>query len=297
MSKRLIAAVVAVVSLVVVATAVAQSFPRRLNLPDNWQPEGIASGRGDELFVGSIPTGAVAKLDPRTGARRVVVSGRQGRAAIGLKASGNRLFVAGGPTGRVFVYSKRTGRPLAGPRVAPSGADTFVNDVIVTPRGAYFTDSRRSALYVLPLDLSQPTTLALPDIPVEAGNNLNGIAASADGRVLIAVQTNAGRLWRINAITGRATQIDLDGGSVENGDGLLLVGRRLYVVRNRDNRIAVFDMNSELSNARPVKTIRSGGFDVPTTVARIGNRLYAVNARFGTTATPTTKYWVTGVAR
>jgi hypothetical protein len=32
---------------------------------------------------------------------------------------------------------------------------------------------------------------------------------------------------------------------------------------------------------------------VPTTIAEQGSRLYAVNARFGTPATPTTDYWVT----
>jgi sugar lactone lactonase YvrE len=228
----------------------------------------------------------------------VVVGGRAGRSAIGLKLSGNRLFVAGGATGRGFVYSSRTGRPLAAPRLAPRGPDTFVNDVVVTSRGAYFTDSRRSALYVVPPDLSQPTTLALPDIPVQAGNNLNGIVATRDGSTLIAVQTNAGKLWRINAITGRAAQIRLGGGaSVANGDGLLLVGRRLYVVRNRDNRIAVIDLNSDLSRGTLAKTIRNPRFDVPTTIARIGNRLYAANARFGTTPSARTKYWVTGFAR
>jgi hypothetical protein len=32
---------------------------------------------------------------------------------------------------------------------------------------------------------------------------------------------------------------------------------------------------------------------VPTTIAEFGQRLYAVNARFGTPVTPTTPYWVT----
>jgi sugar lactone lactonase YvrE len=297
MSRRLIAALAAA-SLIVVATALAAPLPARLSLPDNWQPEGVASGRGNELFVGSIPTGAVVRIDSRTGDRRVVVGGRAGRSAIGLKLSGNRLFVAGGATGRGFVYSSRTGRSLAAPRLAPRGPDTFVNDVVVTSRGAYFTDSRRSALYVVPPDLTQPTTLALPDIPVQAGNNLNGIVATRDGSTLIAVQTNAGKLWRINAITGRASQIQLAGGaSVANGDGLLLVGRRLYVVRNRDNRIAVIGLNSGLSRGTLAKTIRNSRFDVPTTIARIGNRLYAANARFGTTPSARTKYWVTGFAR
>lgn len=295
MDRRLIAVLGAAASLAGAGTAFAAQVPSRIDLPDGWQPEGIAAGRGNDLFVGSIPTGAVMRLDPRTGARRVVVAGRRTRAAIGIKASGGRLFVAGGPTGRAFVYDARSGRTLAAPRVAGRAQDTFVNDVVVTAQGAYFTDSRRSALYLVPHDLSKATTLELPDVPMAAGNNLNGIVATRDGRTLIAVQTNTGALWRIDPQTGHATKISLRGGPVTNGDGLLLTGRRLYVVRNRDNRIAVVDLNAGLTSGRVVRTIRSPGFDVPTTLARIGTRLYAVNARFSTTATPRTQYWVTRV--
>ena len=208
-----------------------------------------------------------------------------------------RLFVAGAGTGRAWVYSANTGRQLAAFRLAPSGADTFVNDVVVTPQGAYFTDSRRMVLYRVPLDLGSPRTLTVTGIPLQAGNNLNGIVATPDGRTLIAVQTNTGKLWRINPQTGAATAVDLGGATVDNGDGLLLSGRTLYVVRNRDNLIAVVRLSSDLSSGRITRTITSRNFDVPTTVARIGDRLFAVNARFGTTGTASTPYWIARVAR
>jgi sugar lactone lactonase YvrE len=295
MSRRMVTALVALAaSGAFVPVAVAQA-PTRINLPDGWQPEGIAAS-GNQLFVGSIPTGAVYRINARTGRGRVFVGGRNGRRAIGLKVAGNRLWVAGGPTGRGFVYSARTGRPVRAFRFT-TAQDTFVNDVAVTSEAAYFTDSRRSALYVLPRDLSAPRVLNLPDIPLETGNNLNGIVATPDGNTLIAVQTNAGRLWRINADTGRATQIDLGGRSVGNGDGLLLVGRTLYVVRNRLNRIAVIRMAAGFGSGQVQRNIASRQFDVPTTIARIGNRLYAANARFGTTPSPSTRYWVTRVSR
>jgi sugar lactone lactonase YvrE len=276
-----------------VPVAVAQA-PTRINLPDGWQPEGIASN-GSQLFVGSIPTGAVYTVNSATRRGRIFVRGRDGRAAIGLKVAGNRLWVAGGPTGRGFVYSATTGRPVRAFRFTTSD-DTFVNDVAVTREAAYFTDSRRSALYVLPRNLSAPRVLNLPDIPLQTGNNLNGIAATPDGNTLIAVQTNAGVLWRINADTGRATRIDV-GQSMANGDGLLLVGRTLYVVRNRLNRIAVITMQPYLTSGRVVRNIAGRQFDVPTTIARVGRQLFAANARFGTTASSSTRYWVTRVSR
>jgi sugar lactone lactonase YvrE len=296
MRRKTAVALVALASLVIVAHAVAQSFPARIDLPRGWQPEGIASGTGNTLYVGSIPTGAVARVDARTGRARVLVAGRQGRAATGLKAANGRLFVAGAGTGRAWVYSARTGRQLGAFRLAPSGADTFVNDVVVTPQGAWFTDSRRMVLYRVPLDLGSPRTLTVTGIPLQAGNNLNGIVATRDGKSLIAVQTNAGALWRIDPATGRGTRIDLGGASVTNGDGLLLSGRTLYVVRNQTNLIAVVTLQSGLTRGTVTRTIRSGSFDVPTTVSKIGNRLYAVNARFSTTATARTRYWISRVA-
>jgi sugar lactone lactonase YvrE len=296
MRRKTIAALVALVSLTVVAVAAAQTLPRRINLPNGWQPEGIAAGAGNQLFVGSLASGAVIRVDARTGRSRIVVAGRRGRAATGLKRSGNRLFVSGADSGRAWVYDARTGRQLKAYQLAPSGQASFVNDVVVTAQGAYFTDSRRNALYLVPRDLSNARQIALTGIPLQAGNNLNGIVATPDGRTLIAVQTNAGRLWRIDPATGRATAIDLGGASVANGDGLLLRGRTLYVVRNQNNRIAVVTLAADLASGRVTRTITSGQFDVPTTVAQIGNRLYAVNARFGTTADTRTRYWITRVA-
>jgi sugar lactone lactonase YvrE len=297
MRRNTAAAIAALASLVVVPAAVPQSFPARLDLPDGWQPEGITAGSGSRLFVGSIPTGAVIRVDARTGRSRIVVPGRRGRAATGLDVAGSRIYVSGAGTGRAWVYNVRTGRQVKAFQLAPSGQDTFVNDVVVTSRGAYFTDSRRNALYVVPPDLGSPRELRLNGIPLQAGNNLNGIVATRDGRTLITVQTNTGRLWRIDPRSGNATAIDLGGATVSNGDGLLLAGRTLYVVLNRNNRIAVVTLSSDLSRGRITRSITSRNFDVPTTVARIGSRLFAVNARFGTTGTTDTPYWIARVSR
>ena len=82
----------------VVATSVAgaqNAFPTRIELPDGFQPEGIATA-GGQFYVGSIPTGAVYRGSLRTGAGSDLVEPQAGRAAIGLKVDRGRLFVAGG---------------------------------------------------------------------------------------------------------------------------------------------------------------------------------------------------------
>jgi hypothetical protein len=101
----------------------------------------------------------------------------------------------------------------------------------------------------------------------------------------------------VDPATGVATRIDLGTGAVPNGDGLLLQGKTLYVVQNQLNQIAVVKLNSDFTSGTIASTITSPLFRVPTTIARIGDLLYAVNARFGTTPTPDTEYEVVHVPR
>jgi hypothetical protein len=97
-------------------------------------------------------------------------------------------------------------------------------------------------------------------------------------------------LYRIDPATGVATAVDLGGASLTSGDGLLLVGQTLYVVRNRLNQVAVVELDPGFGSGMVVDTLTSSAFDVPTTLARFAGALYAVNARFGTPPTPSTPY-------
>jgi sugar lactone lactonase YvrE len=288
------------------ATAGAATFPDLIRLPDGWQPEGIAAGRGTSLYVGSIPTGAVWKGDARTGQGDVLVPGQPGvRSAIGIKVDRrNRLFVAGGATGKAFVYDARTGADLASYQLATPGAATFVNDVVVTRRAAWFTDSSAAQLYALPLgrhgglpDQDEVRVLPLKgDFQLATGGpNLNGIVAARDGRVLLAVQSVTGKLFRINPRSGRTREVDLGRATLANGDGMLLAGRVLFVVQNRLNQIAVVKLSRSLDRGRLVATITDPDFDVPTTIAFQAGSLYAVNARFGTTDPQPARYDVVKV--
>jgi hypothetical protein len=255
----------------------AAPFPQTIDVPPGSQPEGIAAGKGRVGYVGSRADGSVYRFDVRSGRGRILVRGREGRGAYGLKRAGRRLYVAGGPTGFLYVYDARTGRPVDAADV--DGA--FVNDVVVTRRAAYFTDSQKPVYYALPRGGGDPAIVNLTGEWVqEEGFNANGIAATPDGETLIIVQSGTGKLFSVVASTGLATEIDLGPDTVTNGDGLLLEGRRLYVVRNADNEIAVVRLDRGLTRGRIVRTLADEDFDTPTTAARIAGRLYAVNARF-----------------
>jgi sugar lactone lactonase YvrE len=269
-------------------------FPETIPLPEGFNPEGIASTGHRDLYVGSIPTGAIWRGNARSGQGEVLVQPQEGRAAIGIKADDRgRLFVAGGPTGDAYVYDADDGSNRARYDLAPDGADTFVNDVVVTRDAAYFTDSRLQQIYVVPLGRrgrlpaqSRVRTVPLTGaIQYTTGNNANGIEYARGGRVLVIVQSNTGKLFRVNPSSGRTREIGLGGGDVTNGDGLLLDGRKLYVVQNRDNRIAVVKLDGKLRRGTLRRPITDPDFDVPTTLTVAAGFLYAVNARFGT-ATP-----------
>jgi hypothetical protein len=288
-------------ALVITALAVADKGPERIPLPDGYRPEGIAAGKGKSIYVGSIPTGQVLEIDTKTGARSEAVP-PQGHAAIGLKYDkhADRLFVSGGPTGKAFVYDASSGAELASFQLTAAGQPTFINDVVLTRDSAYFTDSLQPVIYAVKRDLSGVTPIPLTGFPMTAGqNNLNGIEAVRNDRILLAIQSSEGVLWRIDPATGSHVAVDLDGEELTNGDGLLLISNRtLLVVQNQLNKIAVVKLDEDFRSGSLVRTITHDEFDVPTTVARQRGSLYLPNARFRTPPTPPeTEYWVTRVSK
>jgi sugar lactone lactonase YvrE len=282
------------------AEATRDVFPKVISLPNGWQPEGIATGRGTSFYVGSLRDGAIYRGSVLTGDGSVLVEGSAGQVAVGIEVDRrNRIWVAGGPTGTGRVYDAATGVELASYSFAAAGTG-FVNDVVVTRDAAYFTDSVNPVLYVVPLDRNgQPgAALTLPltgELEYTTGFNVNGIEASPDGRTLLLVQSNLGLLFTASAQTGVTEQVDLGGASLTNGDGLLRRGNTLYVVRNQRNEIAVIRLGDRYQTGSLVDTITDSFFRVPTTVAAFGPYLYAVNARFGTPPTPDTAYEVVRV--
>jgi sugar lactone lactonase YvrE len=275
-------------------------FPDTIALPNGWRPEGIAIAPGGTFYVGSLANGAVYGGSLRTGEGGVVVPGQAGRVAVGVDYDRGRLFVAGGPTGNGYVYDAGTGAEIATYDFADP--PTFINDVVVTRTAAWFTDSMQAFLYRVPLGPDGSpgmTAQAVPltgDIVFQPGFNVNGIDATPDGETLVIVQSNLGKLFTVD-LDGVTDEIELTGGPVTAGDGILLDGKTLYVVRNNQNRIAVVALEPGLGAGTVVSHITDPRFDVPTTIDEFGKWLYAVNARFTTPPTPDTTYTIVQVEK
>lgn len=282
-----------VLSAVVAGSVHAAVFPDRLDLPDGFMPEGIATGRGHSFYAGSLAGDGIVRGDYRTGETDPLVS--EGGPFVGMKVDArNRLWVAGGPTGSGSVFDAETGATLANFQFTAEAS--FINDVVVTREAAWFTDSFRGVIYRVDLDdggISEVDLTALA--PAEPNVfRLNGIDATPNGRTLIAVNSTDGELYRIDASTLDVRTIDLGDESL-HADGILLQGHTLYAVRNQGN-VAVVDLARDLLSGMVVDQL-VGNLDVPTTVARFGSSLYVVNARFGTTDEPPVPYWVTRLDR
>jgi sugar lactone lactonase YvrE len=287
----------AVLSAVSPAASEKDPFPEVIQLPTGFRPEGIEVGRGTTFYAGSVANGAIYRGDLRTGTGAILVPGAAGKAATGIELdSRNRLFVAGAATGTATVYNAGTGALI---RTYTLGtAPTFINDVVVTPTAAYFTDSQKPVLYRVPigptgaLGNAQTIDLSGDYAHVDGQFNLNGIDATPSGKTLVAVQSVNGKLYRIDPASGVAKTISLGTGSVPNGDGILLTGNTLYVVQNQLNRVAVIALGLGLSTGQIVTRLTDSDFSVPTTIDDFGHWLYAVNARFGQPNPDTLTYQV-----
>ncbi|WP_306213127.1 NHL repeat-containing protein [Actinoplanes sp. RD1] len=305
MSRRTLA-IVALTALAVTAAAPSASAaspttkPTVLELPDGFQPEGIAIGTQPYAYFGSRADGDIYRVDLRTGRGRVLAEG-PGTPSLGLKVDDRgRLFVSGGSGGDARVLDARTGKLLKS--YALQTVPSFINDVVLTGGAAWYTDSTNPVLFKLPLGRHGKLPAAAVRVPLSGeiayttGNNANGITPTPDGRGLIVVQSNTGKLFK-TTYGGVTTEIDLGGESVPNGDGLLLRGTTLYVVQNRLNVIAKIDLNKRATRGTVVSRTTDPAFDVPSTVAAYGNRLYLPNARFTTPPTPETDYTAVAVKR
>jgi sugar lactone lactonase YvrE len=281
----------------------ADVFPTTIPLPDGFRPEGIAIGTLPFAYFGSLGDGSIYRANLVTGEGRIISEG-PGTPSVGLDIDRRaRLFVSGGAAGDARVVKVTSGEVLASYQFTTEAS--FVNDVVLTPDAAWFTDSLNPVLYRLPLDrhggLPDPDeveTLPLTgDLVFQEGFNTNGISRTPDGRGLLVIQSNTGLLFRVDPETGVTTQVDLGGETLPNGDGMLQRGRTLYVVQNQLNQVAVVRLDRAGTAGTVVDRLSDPRFDVPTTVDTFGNRLYLPNARFTTEPTPTTPYSAVAIPR
>jgi hypothetical protein len=263
-------------------------------------PEGVAAGSGHTFFVGATGDGTIYSGTTDSTTVTEFIVGATGKSAVGMKVSHGLLYVAGGTTGKITVYNIRTKQQVA---QFDTGAGGFLNDLVVTRNGDVFvTDSFRPVLWHVTSAQVQAGTgtpeqiSVAPEITYTTGFNLNGIVARDAGKRLIVVQTNTGKLFRIDlgatAASRRITQMDAP--AVPGGDGMLIDRGRLLVVRGSPAQVSVLKLKSGASRARLDATITDPTLKGLSTIARVRKLLLVVNADFATSTQPFT---VSGLSR
>lgn len=252
-------------------------------------PEGVAyDPASGTFFVGSANDGTILRGDVETGEITTFLLGNQKETfrTLGLKVDGrNRLWVAGGRSGQVFVYDAQTAEQIAAIET-PEGESPFLNDLVVAPSGdVYVTDSNRPTLF----KVSAGTEVAESWLNFTGsaftygeGTNANGIAVTPDEQYLLVIQMDTGRLYRIDIASQEVDEIDLGGETLTSGDGLVLDGQTLYVVRQADNEVAVVELTEDFASGTVTSRIQAESLTAPATAVKIGNRLLVVNTQFNT---------------
>ena len=260
-------------------------------LPGASSAEGIAAGRGATFYAGDFLRGDIFRGNIWRGTAELFIDAPDGRMAVGMAVDVRHglLFVAGG-FGKAYVYDTRTGATVASYQFADP-ATSIVNDVAVTRRGAWFTDSLQARLYFVPVSRAGVPgpfrTLALsgPAADISGEFNLNGIQATPNGKTLIVAHSTNGELYTVDPTSGASAAIA--GVSVPNVDGIVLEGRRLWAVQGPSNQVTRIRLDPHLTSGVVEKVITSDLFQFPTTAARFGSRLAVVNAKFDTGFPPT----------
>jgi Cu-Zn family superoxide dismutase len=216
-----------------------------------------------------------------------------------------RLFVSGADTGKMFVLSTADGHTLKVLDTAHGSTPTFINDVTVGGGFAYFTDSVRPIVWRASTsgatvgDIEPWLDLTGTPFVYQDGFNANGIVNYDGGRTLVIVQSNTGKLFRVNTATKAVTEINLGGKSVPQGDGLVAHGSHLYVVQN-SGQITEVKLRNGHRTGRVGHVRTSNLFAFPTTAARDGSRLLVVNSQFdkrGPGLTPVLPFTVVSVKK
>jgi sugar lactone lactonase YvrE len=251
-------------------------------------PEGIDVRSDGTMYVSSDATGALYR-------GRVTAPELRPFAAEGTTARGSTRGVHSDRSGRVFsvgagrlTVHAPDGRLLAAVD-APDGplGPPDLNDLVITPDAVYVTDWANPVVLRAPLDGGRVGPLepwadvrgAFPGFP-DRYWLLNGIVADPAGRTLLVASNGTEAVWRIDTATREVSRLDLGDASF-GADGMVLHGRDLYAVLNygAPHGVYVARLDARLRSGRVTHRITGESFDLPTTLARRGCRLYVVNSQ------------------
>lgn len=286
-------------------TAAAQT-PRIKFTAPRLYPEGTAwYGSSGVFFVSSVTTGTISKVDAN-GNYSVFYEDRSLKSSYGMKVdeARHKLWVCTGDANYSIYSDPATYKKLI--RLIgldlSSGQKTddidlsnlvegkhFANDLTLDASGnIYITDSYSPVIYKVNKQM-QASVLSTNELFKSIDVGLNGIVWHPGGYLIVAHSTN-GALYKVRLDNPNMVQTIETGVFFPGADGLLLDGEgNLALVQNKGTN-KVFQLRS-FNNWNAAKVIAGtllvDRFDNPTTLAKKGNQLYALNAKLNELTDPT----------
>lgn len=251
-------------------------------------PEGITVTPDGTLYVSSDGTGALyrGRVD-EPDLKPFPAQGLESRpSTLGLHTDRHgRVLSVGGASltvhdrhGRLLATRTARGGPLGAPRL---------NDLAVTKDAVYVTDWANPVIHraeirgstLGPLEPWLDIRAAFPQFPAQYWL-LNGIVADDSGTTLLVGSNGTEAVWRIGTADKQVSRLDL-GDQSFGPDGMVLRGRTLYAVLNygAPHGVYIARLDEELRTGTVTHRLTDGPFDLPTTLARRGCRLYVVNSQ------------------
>ena len=283
--RKILAIVVAVLTLALalVVPAAAATPTEVILLPGATSAEAIASGDDGTFYAADLFQGVIYRGNIRTGTAEVFIRPPAGTETDGMAFDQrhNLLFVAGGTSGKGYVYNVRT-RALVTTYQLGNAGTSQINAVTLTPFGAWFDDSLQPKLYFVPDVFGIPgpvRTLALSGPAAGKPNTfvINDIASTPSGDTLFVAPATLGMLCTIDPVTG--TSKIVEGADITGTDGILLDGNQVWVTQFKD-KISRLRLSDHFSHATVEKVITDPLFHAPLTSVKFGDKLAVVNSHF-----------------
>ncbi|CAZ82644.1 unnamed protein product [Tuber melanosporum] len=257
-------------------------------------PEGIARQLNSPYFyVGSVINGDIYRgsvheehLVPFLTGSAYNLTG-----AAGMKIDcKDRLYIAGGGSGTLFVFDLHTKKLLHRFSNGFSGQNqTLLNDLAIDEAGnVYVTDTVQPTLFRIKASEVDSPTVDLPlekwiDLTGALGPGANGIVVTEDQKHLLVADIFAGEIWRVVISSRKVDKVDIAGGLIGAPDGLLIRHDILYAVNalpEVGQSVRVIEMHPGYLSGTQVRSITSELLEKPSTAAFDGDDFLVVNFQF-----------------
>ena len=184
-------------------------------------PEGIARQPNSPYFyVGSATTGDIYRgsVYEKNLVRFLTGSTYGLLNAVGMKVDcKDRLYIAGGPTGILFVFDLSTKKLLHRFSNGFGYNETLLNDLDIDEAGnVYVTDTFLPTLFRVTASEVDKSTVDLPlekwtDLTGTMGPGGNGIVVTEDQKNLLVADVYAGEIWRVVISSRKVDKVDFGG--------------------------------------------------------------------------------------